>query len=63
MKLIHKFLDTSNLSKLNGKSQRIDWKNCIGKSVYFEYDDLKGYIKIFIKKRTQFNTKSIITTV
>lgn len=58
MKLIHKFLDTSNLSKLNGKSQRINWKDCIGKSVYFEYDDLKGYIKILDYKNAHNSTQN-----
>jgi len=58
MKLIHKFLDTSNLPKLNGKSQRINWKDCIGKNVYFEYDNLKGYIKILDYKSAYNSTQN-----
>ena len=45
---MRKFLDTSNLvtyqtGKYKGK---YDWSNNIGKELYFEYDDISGYIKI-----------------
>lgn len=45
---MRKFLDTSNLvtyqtCKYQGK---YDWSNNIGKELYFEYDDISGYIKI-----------------
>lgn len=56
MKQIHKFLDTSNLPKFNGESKHINWKNCIGQNVYFEYDDLKGYIKI-LDYKSAYNAK------
>ena len=58
MEQIHKFLDTSNLPKLNGKSQRINWRDCIGKSVYFEYDNLKGNIKILDYKSAYNSTQN-----
>ncbi len=58
MKQIHKFLDTSNLPKLNSKSQHINWKDCIGKNVYFEYDELKGYIKILDYKCAYNSTQN-----
>lgn len=58
MQQIHKFLDTSNLPKSNGKSQHINWKECIGKSVYFEYDDLNGYIKILDYKSAYKSTQN-----
>ena len=43
-----KFLDTSNLvTYQTGKYQgKYDWSNNIGKELYFEYDDISGYIKI-----------------
>lgn len=45
---MRKFLDTSNLvTYQSGKYQgKYDWSNNIGKELYFEYDDLSGYIKI-----------------
>ncbi len=58
MKQIHNFLDTSNLPRSNGKSQRIIWKDCIGKEVYFEYDNLKGYIKILDYKSAYNSTQN-----
>lgn len=49
-----RFLDTSTLSiyqsgKYKGK---FDWMSNIGKELYFEYDDLFGYIKILDYKKT-----------
>ena len=43
-----KFLGTSNLVKFqSGNNQsKYDWSNNIGKELYFEYDDISGYIKI-----------------
>lgn len=58
MKQIHKLLDTSNLPKLNNKSQNINWKNCIGAKVYFEYDDIKGYIRILDYKPARNSTQN-----
>ena len=45
---MRKFLDTSNLvTYQTGKYQeKYDWSNNIGKELYFEYDDISGYIKI-----------------
>ena len=45
---MRKFLDTSNLvTYQSGKYQgKFDWSNNIGKELYFEYDDISGYIKI-----------------
>lgn len=59
MKLIHKFLDTSNLPRSNGKSKRIIWQDCIGKEVYFEYDNIKGIIRI-LDYKIENNGKSKI---
>lgn len=46
--ILKKFLDTSNLvTYQSGKYQgKYDWSNNVGKELYFEYDDLSGYIKI-----------------
>lgn len=45
---MRKFLDTSNLvTYQSGKYQgKYDWSNNIGNELYFEYDDISGYIKI-----------------
>lgn len=45
---MRKFLDTSNLAIYqSGTYQgKYDWSSNIGKELYFEYDDLSGYIKI-----------------
>ena len=45
---MRKFLDKSNLvTYQSGKYKgKIDWSNNIGKELYFEYDDISGYIKI-----------------
>ena len=45
---MRKFLDTSNLvTYQSGKYQgKFDLSNNIGKELYFEYDDISGYIKI-----------------
>lgn len=45
---MRKFLDTSNLETYqSGKYKgKFDWSNNIGKELYFEYDDISGYIKI-----------------
>ena len=45
---MRKFLDTSNLvTYQSGKYKgKYDWSNNIGKELYFEYDDISGYIKI-----------------
>lgn len=50
-----KFLDTSNLIKYaSGKYQgKYDWSNNIGKELYFEYDDISGYIKILDYKKSK----------
>ena len=67
---MRKFLDTSNLvTYQSGKYQgKYDWSNNIGKELYFEYDDLSGYIKIidYIKGipygRITLQYEDIITT-
>lgn len=45
---MRKFLDTSSLvTYQSGKYQgKYDWSNNIGKKLYFEYDDISGYIEI-----------------
>lgn len=52
-----KFLDTSNLTTYqSGTYQgKYDWSNNIGKELYFEYDDISGYIKIldYVKAKPQ----------
>lgn len=52
---MRKFLDTSNLVKYeSGKYQgKYDWCNNIGKELYFEYDDISGYIKILDYKKSK----------
>lgn len=54
---MRKFLDTSNLATYqSGKYQgKYDWSNNIGKELYFEYDNISGYIKIldYIKAKPQ----------
>ena len=35
-----------NLGNLPRKNGRIDWNNSIGKNVYFQYNDITGYVKI-----------------
>lgn len=54
---MRKFLDTSNLvTYQSGKYQgKYDWSNNIGKELYFEYDDISGYIKIvdYVKEKPQ----------
>ena len=65
-----KFLDTSNLvTYQTGTYQgKYDWINNIGKELYFEYDDISGYIKIidYVKDipygRITLQYKDIITT-
>lgn len=50
-------MDTSNLVKFqSGNNQgKYDWSNNIGKELYFEYDDISGYIKIldYVKANRQ----------
>ena len=43
-----KYLDTTNLEtyKSGNNKGHYDWKNNIGKELYFEYDDISGIIKI-----------------
>ena len=54
---MRKYLDTSNLvTYQSGKYQgKYDWANNIGKELYFEYDDISGYIKIvdYVKEKPQ----------
>ena len=67
---MRKFLDTSNLvTYQSGKYQgKYDWSNNIGKELYFEYDDVSGYIKIvdYVKDipygRITLQYEDIITT-
>ena len=67
---MRKFLDTSNLvTYQTGKYQgKYDWSNNIGKELYFEYDDISGYIKIidYVKDipygRITLQYKDIIVT-
>lgn len=67
---MRKFLDTSNLvTYQSGKYQgKYDWSSNIGKELYFEYDDISGYIKIidYVKDipygRITLQYEDIITT-
>lgn len=67
---MRKFLDTSNLATYqSGKYKgKYDWSNNIGKKLYFEYDDISGYIEIldYVKVKPQgditLKYKDIITT-
>ena len=67
---MRKFLDTSSLvTYQTGKYQgKYDWSNNIGKELYFEYDDISGYIKIidYVKDipygRITLQYKDIIVT-
>ena len=67
---MRKFLDTSNLvTYQTGTYQgKYDWINNIGKELYFEYDDISGYIKIidYVKDipygRITLQYKDIIVT-
>ena len=58
-KEIHKFIDLSSLPRNN--KNNIDWKNSIGYKVYFEYEDIKGYIEIlayyYISNKAKINIK------
>lgn len=48
-----KYLDTSNLTTYQSGwyKGKINWKNNIGEKLYFEYDDISGYIEILDYKR------------
>lgn len=50
-----KFIDKSNLATyISGKYKgKIYWENNIGKELYFEYDDISGYIKIIDYKKSK----------
>lgn len=54
---MRKFLDTSSLvTYQSGKYKgKYDWSNNIGKKLYFEYDDITGYIEIldYVKAKPQ----------
>lgn len=45
---MHKYVDTSNLVKYQSGKYigKINWIENIGKKVYFEYEDISGYIEI-----------------
>ena len=67
-----KFIDTSTLATYqSGKCiGKFDWINNIGKELYFEYDDISGYIKIIDYQKSkpqghitlQYKDKTITTT-
>ena len=54
-----RFIDLSGLPRNN--KNNIDWKNSIGYKVYFEYEDIKGYIEIldyyYISNKAKINIK------
>lgn len=68
--ILKKILDTSNLiTYQSGKYQsKYDWINNIGKELYFEYDDISGYIQILDYKKSKpqgyitLKYKDIVTT-
>lgn len=39
----HKYINLNNLPKYKG---RINWSESVGKDVYFEYENIKGYVRI-----------------
>ena len=59
---MRKFLDISNLvTYQSGKYQgKYDWSNNIGKELYFEYDDISGYIKIIDYNLTNNSHKTYL---
>lgn len=69
---MRKFLDTTTLvTYQSGKYQgKFDWIGNIGKELYFEYDDISGYIKIVNYQKSkpqgyitlQYGNKIITTT-
>ena len=58
---IHKYIETDNLIKYqNGRYKgHIDWSKNIDNSIYFEYEDIKGYIKIINYEKS----KQLLTVV
>src|SRR5574344_1687647 len=58
---IHKYIETDNLIKYqNGRYKgHIDWSKNIDNSIYFEYEDIKGYIKIIDYEKS----KQLLTVV
>ena len=69
---MRKFIDKSNLiTYTSGKYKgKINWEENIGKELYFEYDDISGYIKIIDYKKSkpqgyvtlQYKNNTITTT-
>ena len=53
----HKYINLDELPR-NGKV--IDWSNCVGKYIYFEYDNVKGYIEILEYKRHKRHKRSYV---
>lgn len=51
---MRKYIDTSNLIVHQSGRYKgtYDWESNIGKELYFEYDDISGYIKILDYKKT-----------
>ena len=56
-KKTHKYINLDELPR-NGKI--IDWSNCVGKYIYFEYDNVKGYIEILEYKRHKKHKRSYV---
>lgn len=52
---MRKFINKSNLiTYTSGKYKgKINWEENIGKELYFEYDDMSGYIKIIDYKKSK----------
>ena len=50
----HRIIKLDNLPM---KGKLIDWKNSIGYNVYFEYEDVKGYVKIIDYKDSYLKIK------
>ena len=51
-----KYLDTSQLITYQSGNNKghYDWKNNIGKELYFEYDDISGIIKILDSRQKSY---------
>ena len=60
----NQWVDLSNLPKMNN-GKNIDWKNSVGKSVNFQYDNIMGTINIVGHKivKTENNQKMIMVAI